>query len=1289
MQNWMRWTGIAIVVAVVGAVAAGLGVVSVMMGMVWWGDDSHLKKTAILARINEESGIYCLDEEQRIGSFFNQEHRRYVPIDEVPAHMINALVAAEDKNFFDHRGVDPVAIAKAILEGFKTGRFRGASTLTQQTVKNLLDRWEYSIRRKIREAIAAMQLERLYSKRQILEFYLNQFHVSGNGTGIGIAARYYFNKEVRDLDLVESAFIAGSVKGPSRYDPFIKYTREQRDSAVKAALDRKNYVLRRMYEQGWITEAELREAWDKPVPFNRGSFRTSEVALVSLVRGQLERREILDALNMENAADLSNAGLKVFTTLDCKLQETAQLGVRRNLSRLETILEGYKPEPADKFRRLRDLTVGEFYFGKVDEVVGNEKDGMVKVTFGLSTGIIPYDSLVRYAKLLDLPLLEGHTVQLKRLMKEIKPGDVLFVEVREYDKEKHEAVLELSKRPRINGGLIALDKGELRAAISGFDTKGFNRAMFAKRPPGSVFKSVVYYAAMQLGWTMLDRLDNERQVFAYQGRFYYPRADHATPYKDTSMIWAGAMSENLASVYLGAHLVDKLNFEQFQQFMGTMDLLPRPGEAVRDFHFRVARYIGVQLDNDGVREYQLQNAIADLAPDLVFAGQGELLRRLGKMWWGKGYIAELQAIYLQEGTAMPPFEKALRIGLVRNNFMRYSSLAATLAADWSTVSKAMESRGAEAAFSDPGLQPVFSRFKVLASSGNRPQLGYFNTLEGEAPKRDYERRADIERFVQVPGRPLNALDAQSIWSAGMFTAADIRLDDVMLDGQLALGMFNKLSSGVNERYESVMATQSEFDLYRYFQHHDFRIGLGLKYLVELVKAMGVTSPAEPVLSFPLGTTDVTAAEVAKLYQTFISGKVYRFYEKGPPNQVNLIKRIEDRFGNKLLEPKATVSQLSLPEYSAQMREILKRVVTHGTGRRARGELFVELGGAPDAGAATPAPPAEGAVRVRVNSFGKTGTTNDYANAYFAGFFPFPVDKGAPLDFDNSYSIASYVGYDMARPMRRGGIKVSGSRGALPMWIDLAKAMIDQKKYSEFVDPLDINVIARGEWPMRYDQSMGYVKVDLPRGVVLRGTEEADGENFQTTDLDRTGENPENEFAIGTLVRSVVRVAEDKKAGGALRIFAPVSIPIEGKTPAGGAAPVILDPTQGQGVPLPDAGVEEAPTSPGAPAQGQTATSPPVQNPPSQLPGATGPIPDEEFDAPIPDVSTPAAPRTPSGAGGRPAAPATRPAPGVSPEEELFVDPAGGAARRPPPAGQPPGQEQDPAPAADFIEDELW
>ncbi len=201
--------------------------------------------------------------------------------------------------------------------------------------------------------------------------------------------------------------------------------------------------------------------------------------------------------------------------------------------------------------------------------------------------------------------------------------------------------------------------------------------------------------------------------------------------------------------------------------------------------------------------------------------------------------------------------------------------------------------------------------------------------------------------------------------------------------------------------------------------------------------MGVTSDIEPVLSFPLGTNVVSVAEVAKIYQTFVSGKTYRYYKEGPQNQINLIRRIEDRYGNTLFEPKRQEAQLVAPEFGLQMREILRRVVTHGTGRRANSELFMTLG--PDGHAVDPAvlatadptKPNPNEKRVRIPAFGKTGTTNDYTNANFAGFIPYPVEKGKPLDPENSYVLASYVGYDLNKTMRNGYIKISGALGALP------------------------------------------------------------------------------------------------------------------------------------------------------------------------------------------------------------------------------------------------------------------
>ena len=1128
--------------------SAGLGVLGVVVYEVRFGDISELEKSTILAKIQEETSIFYLDERTRIGSIFEDSHRRYVPIDEIPAHMINAMIAAEDKNFYHHFGIDPVAIIKAFGEGIAAGgKFRrGGSTITQQTVKNIMGDWEASFARKFREMIKSFQLETIYDKRQILEFYMNQFHVAGNGNGIGIAARYYFNKEVQDLDLVEAAFISGSVKGPSKYNPFIKFTAKTRERAKTNAQIRKNYVLKRMREQRWISEKEYKEAVAAEIPFNRGEFRTAEVALVELIRRQLKKKEILQALNLEHPRDLKIAGLRVYTTIDADLQNQAQLVMRRNLSRLETILQGFAVEDPEKYNPQRYLDVGKFYFGKVEAIEQKDDDEFqVKINFGLPWGTVPYESLVRRAKLLDIPEGKGYKFHLKNIRKALRPGDVVFVEVLDFDIETQFAELELHRFPSISGGLIAIDKGEVRSVISGFDTVGFNRAMQAKRQPGSVFKSLVFFAALQLGWSVLDVINNERQIFVYQGRFYYPRPDHVSPYRNVSMLWAGVLSENLASVTLAARLVDKLNFNQFKKLMGELGLLPQEGERPRDYHYRVARTIGVQLENTGVRMYQLKNVIDDIGPDLVFSGKQKILRHAKGMWWGLGYNQELQAIFdqvkaeeedkeLPSYKKLPPKEIYTRMSLLKNNFKRLENLEKSLLEDWSKIIGMVELKGAESAFREPALQQVFSRFRVLPTQGTRPELGYFAQLVDE-PQPDPDLAAKIKIFDRSQGRALNVLDAMAIWgSDSYFQNQAMNLENVKLDGHLDVELFRNVREGIEQKYRAVLANDDPYDLPRYYQHHDFRIGLSLYYLVKLAEACGVTTKLEPVLSFPLGTNVVSAATVAMIYQTFISGKVYKFFDEGPENQLTFIRRIEDRFGNTLYETKRQERQLVDPKVANSMREILRKVVTHGTGRRARGELHVDLSQLKN---------SQSKVKVRIPAFGKTGTTNDFTTAYFAGFIPYPVDPYKPLNPDNSYSIATYVGYDLNQVMRRGRTRVYGGVGALPVWTEFSKSIIELKNFGEKLDVFDLGVLSKKTWPLQKEPETLPLMIDLPRGLILRSGSNKDIEIYETTNLSITGESFVNEFALGPSVRSLVNLHPNRslQGRGPIRLFSPVSL----------------------------------------------------------------------------------------------------------------------------------------------------
>ncbi len=1136
LRTMVRWVVRLIGGSILLGVLLGAGILGFVAWQVFYGDASELQKTAIMTKINEETSLFYLDEKTRIGSIFESQHRRYVSIDEVPTSLINAVVAAEDKNFYHHVGIDPTSIFKAFLEGaLRGGRFRrGGSSITQQTVKNLMSDWEMSFSRKYREMIKSMQMERLYSKREILEFYLNQFHVAGNGHGAEIAARYYFNKDIKELNLVESAFIAGSVKGPGKYNPFIKYTKEDQERARTFANQRKNYVLDKMYEQGWVPEAEYQEALATPVPFDKGEFRTAEVSLVELVREQLEKTEVLEALGLKKPEDLNIAGYKVYTTIDAGLQKRAQAAVRKNLSRLDTILKGLAAENPSLYHPLRGLDVDTFVFGKIEAIEPlPNKEFQIRLNFGVPTGVVPYESLVRYAKLLDLPTGKGTDFYLNELKTKLHVGDVLFVEIRSYDAAKHEAVVEMQKRPEISGGLIALDKGEVRAVISGFDTVGFNRAMYARRQPGSVAKSLVYFAALQLGWSVLDRVENFRQIFPYQGTLYFPRPDHKSPFDTTSMLWSGTMSENLASVSLGAHLLDKVSFTQFKSLMDMLGLSPASGQLPRDFHFQVARKTGVSLDEDGVTMYQLENAKRDLLPDLVFSRDQRLQQRLKQLWWGNGYLEEARLLMRQRGHGMPASEADIRMSLVANNYVRLRKLREQAKYDWAVLQKSIAEHGVEASFAAMHNRPLYHRFRVLGNPGKQPELGYFGVLEEEG--------ADVAAALDVTtGRPLSLLDVYAIWGKDDNTgghASHMSVGDVKVSGYLDIDLLDKLQHTVQEKVASVKKVEDPYRLYWYYQHHDFRIVMGLRYVVAMSRACGMYNPLDAVLSFPLGTSAVTASEIAKVYQTFIDGKVYRFFDKGPDNQINFIRRIEDRHGHILYEPKARESQLVKPEVTMQMREILQKVVTHGTGRRARGELYVDLGETPAGKPAGELPIKP----IRIPSFGKTGTTNDYLTSYYAGFLPYPTEKGKPLDPSNSLVISTYVGYDRNRPMQRGRQKIYGSAGALPAWVNFAKGVIEEKDYKSMLDPLDISVLSRKEWPLVTPSKLALpVIVDLPRGLILRVGSAADGEAWGATNLSKTGEKFENAYAVDTSVNGLTYIPLDPKDGTKqpLRYFSP-------------------------------------------------------------------------------------------------------------------------------------------------------
>jgi penicillin-binding protein 1A len=420
---------------------------------------------------------------------YARERRVELSFDEFPPLLIHAYLAAEDKTFFQHGGIDLPGLAGAVIDYVSkigTGRrAKGGSTITQQVAKNLLVGDEYSIRRKIREAILAYRIEQVLTKQQILELYLNQIFLGRNAYGVQSAARAYFDKDVDQLTLPEVAYLAILPKGPANYDPVRHPDR---------ALARRNYVLREMLANGWITAAQRDAAAAAPL----GALARAHVAhnekngyFIKAVR-----RELIDRYG-ETAEDGPHSvyagGLWVRTSLDPAMQTAMERALRDGLVRYDrgkgwTGTSG-RIELGDGWpNRLAGVRVGTGYDDWVRAVVLSRGRGSAEIGFtDGSTG-----TLAASAAAMPKRGVGGHAFDF------LKPGDVIVV-------KREGGAWSLRSIPAVSGGMLAENPhtGQVLAMQGGFDVResSFNRAVQAFRQPGSAFKPVVYAAALDNGMT--------------------------------------------------------------------------------------------------------------------------------------------------------------------------------------------------------------------------------------------------------------------------------------------------------------------------------------------------------------------------------------------------------------------------------------------------------------------------------------------------------------------------------------------------------------------------------------------------------------------------------------------------------------------------------------------------------------------------------------------------------------------------------------------------------------------
>ncbi|MBO7332435.1 MAG: penicillin-binding protein 1A, partial [Alphaproteobacteria bacterium] len=429
---------------------------------------------------------------------YASERRVFVPVSAMPKRVIHAFLSAEDKNFYSHGGLDFQGIVRAIVTNVKNygkkGNLVGASTITQQVAKNFLLSSEQSYTRKIKEALLARRIEQTFDKDHILELYLNQIFLGLRSYGVAAAAMTYFDKSLDELELHEIALLAGLPKGPSAYNPKRNPT---------GALERRNYVLDRMFVNGYITEQEMLDAKEKPIVLTE---RKSGEAVQNAEYYSEEVRRLIEAKYGEEA--LYHGGLSVRTSLDPHLQ---QIGVKALFDGLLNYDQrhGYRGVVAhiDSFDNLKEDVFDkyikpEWYPEKWETAVVSKSDAEMAhlILSEDRKGAI----LLKNLKWAKKALPDGKVgEEIMHPSEVLKKGDVIYVQLIKADNEP--PLYRLRQYPQAEGALVVLDPhtGRVLAMVGGssFKKSQFNRAVQAERQPGSSFKPFVYMTALDSGFT--------------------------------------------------------------------------------------------------------------------------------------------------------------------------------------------------------------------------------------------------------------------------------------------------------------------------------------------------------------------------------------------------------------------------------------------------------------------------------------------------------------------------------------------------------------------------------------------------------------------------------------------------------------------------------------------------------------------------------------------------------------------------------------------------------------------
>ena len=547
------------------------------------------------------------DKDEKIAEFYI-EKRIIVSLENIPLALKQATLAVEDSNFYYHFGIDPKAIFRAFITNLKAGYVvEGGSTITQQLTKTMFLSRERTLPRKIKEAILAVRLELVFSKDEILELYLNQIYY-GHGTyGVEAAARTYFGKSVKELTIAECAMIASLPKAPNNYSPYRN---------PKKARKRRNHVIRRMADVSFITTEQAKTSLQE-------NFHLGEVQemlnkapyFVEHVRRILEKKF--------GSSKLYHAGLKVYTTLNMEMQESAQRAIKENLRNADKRY-GYRGPLGTV-----DLSRGEiavqnamlkqnnFSEGQGIEI-GSTINGTVMsvgetqawVILGAEDGYLDIKNMNWARK--PNPNVDGRWAKIKRPNEAIAAGDMIQVKVLGRKQDGSGWSLALEQEPEVEAALVSLDPltGHVKSMIGGYDfyKSQFNRAVQAIRQPGSAFKPIIYAAAINEGFAPSSIIIDSPIIFKekedafdkwkpvnFEKKFYGP----------TSLREALAHSRNVVTV----KLMQKIGIKSSIRLARSLGISSNLEEN-----------LSIALGSSGMTLYELTSAYS------AFANMGTLIK---------------------------------------------------------------------------------------------------------------------------------------------------------------------------------------------------------------------------------------------------------------------------------------------------------------------------------------------------------------------------------------------------------------------------------------------------------------------------------------------------------------------------------------------------------------------------------------------------------------------------------------------------------------------------------------